>query len=206
MSLTPADLALAPPDGVEVIAVPHPFSTKHIRFVTDSVATLDQLVREAGVPRDCAARVFIEWDGIVHGPIPKAHWRRIRPKKGTRVTIRAVPSGGGGGDSNKALRTILIAVILIVAIVVTVLSYGAASPLLLAAIPLVASLAIFAVNALLAPGPPKLGSLAAMTGTNANSASPTAFAITGSQNKANPYGPIPKIFGTHQVFPPVADP
>jgi len=137
----------------------------------------------------------------VHGPIPKAHWTRIRPKKGCRVTIRAIPSGGGSSDGNKLLRSVLIAVILIIAIVLTVVTYGGASGIWAAVIPLVASLAIFAVNALLAPSPPKLGSLAAMAGTAGNNASPTAFSITGSQNKANPYGPIPKLYGQHRCFP-----
>ena len=121
------------------------------------------------------------------------------------MTIRAVPgTGGGGGDSNKTLRLILIAVIIIVAIVLTVATSGIAGGIFAAVIPLVASLAIFAVNMLLAPPPPKLGSLAALAGNASSSTSGASatYSITGSQNKANPYGVIPKIFGTMRIFPP----
>jgi hypothetical protein len=68
----------------------------------------------------------------------------------------------------------------------------------------VGAVAAMAVNILLAPPPPKLGSLAGLAGANRPAESPT-FSITGSQNKANPFGPIPKVYGRHRLFVPVRE-
>ena len=71
------------PHDIEVVAVPHPFSTKHIRMVVGGRATLEEIVRQAGVPSGCDARVFVEWKGIIYGPIPRAQWKHIRPRRGS---------------------------------------------------------------------------------------------------------------------------
>jgi hypothetical protein len=50
--------------------------------------------------------------------IPRENWHRVRPKPGTTVSIRVVPSGGGGGGGKNPLRTILMIAVLAAAVVV----------------------------------------------------------------------------------------
>lgn len=192
--------AMVERQDVDVVAIPHPFSTKVIRMVVGEHATLEEIVRQAGVPDCAAARVFIEWRGVIHGPIPREQWARIRPKRGRRVVIRAIPTGGGGGDDNKTLRLILAIVVLIIAIAVFWwISGGVWGSIAAMAI---MGLGQLAVNALLPPQAPKLGSLAALNGAGTGRAPESpSLSITGSQNKANPYGPVARVYGRHRVFP-----
>jgi len=160
--------ALAVRSPVDVIAVPHPFSTKRIAVQVREGATLAEIVAQAGLSPLVDARVFIERAGLVYGPISRDWWPRIRPKRGSRVTIRALPSGGGGGgDSNKTLRLILQIVVIIVAIVITVATYGAGAPIgwAMVAGATVSIIGNLAINMLLPVQPSKLGRLAQLTGT-----------------------------------------
>lgn len=179
-------------DDVEVVAVSHPFRlTREERRLAPG-ATLADIVALARVPKDMSARVFIERNGEVYGPIPRKQWARIRPREGSRVTIRAV---AGKQDDNKTLRIILIVVIiLIVLILIYFFPYGAYYWITIGAA------AIMAVNMLLPYGTPKVGSLARIE-PSWERETPT-YSVAGARNKAELYKPIPVVYGQHRIFPP----
>jgi hypothetical protein len=113
-----------------VVAAPRPFSTERIDLQLPEGGTLLDVIKAAGIPAGCDARVFVG-DRLV----PREWWPRVRPRKDSVVTIRAVAMGGGGGgaqgeDRNKTLRAVLFIVVAIVAIVLTAASAGAATPIL----------------------------------------------------------------------------
>src|SRR6185437_6167986 len=129
--------------------------------------------------------------------VPRELWGRVRPKPGQTIHVAVYPQGGGGGG-NKMLRTVLL-------VVVAVLSaytggavgaaygsaYGAAAG---AAVAVVGSLI---VNALVPPPMPK--------GADANGGGDPfqqLNSITGTSNRANPYGVVPCVVGSFRFFPP----
>jgi hypothetical protein len=139
--------------------------------------------------------------------IPKENWHKVRPKRGTMITIRVIPQGGGGGGKNP-LRTILM-----IAVIAASFAFGGplgaslvgANTLTIAGFEIAASAiggAIISVvgnlliNALVPIRPPKL---AALSGTNSLS-SPTLF-IQGARNQANPFGVVPIVLGKHRQKP-----
>jgi hypothetical protein len=93
---------------------------------------------------------------------------------------------------------ILMIVVILVAVVIVVATYGAAAPLLFVSIGLALSFVL--INALLPPHFPKMGGLAALN-VRSNGAKSDSFALTGSRNRPNPYGPIPVIYGVHAIYP-----
>ena len=195
-----------PPNPISVIAAPNPFRTQRVEFAAPPGSTLEDMIRRAGVMPGLDARVFIEHGGVLYGPITRPWWPRVRPKPGSRVTIRGRAMGGGsGGDSNKTLRMVLLVVILLVAIVIIVASWGTLTPVGLFLIGLGLTVSFLAVNMLLPPQFPKAGKLANLSNhAGAAPESPT-MSITGSQNKAAPYGPVPKVYGRHRIFLPARE-
>jgi hypothetical protein len=192
--------ALAAPDELEVVACPHPFSLDRVYLALPAGLTLTELVALAGVPAWADARVLILHGDLLYGPIPRAEWDRLRPQPGRRVVIRAVPRGGGtGGDSNKTLRTVLQLVVAIAASVLSGAIGGAAGAFVGMAVNFGLQ---YALSQLLPVPAPRLGMLAGLAGAGTARAG-QAYSITGSLNVANPYGAIPKIYGTHRMFPPV---
>ena len=204
----PAGLPVLAEPMVEVIACPHPFSMERIYLSMPEGLTLAEILRLAGVPEEADARVFILSGALLYGPIAKDQWDRLRPQPGRRVVVRAIPRGGGGADRNKALRTVLQLVVMIVAFALSqwlgsVLADVPGGSAIAGATGLAVNvLGQMAVAALLAP--PLQHQLGTLSGTGGPAAtrSKMAYAITGSQNKASPYGPIPVIFGTARTFPP----
>jgi hypothetical protein len=187
-------LVWTPPDNVTVVAATHAFRTETLRLEIPEGATLADLLQLAGVPEWAPVRVWIDdWE------IARASWPHVRPKAGRRVTIRVVPSGGGGGDSNKGLRILLLVVIIVIAIVVTVMTWGTLGPAMAMMLGgLIVSLGSFAVNALLPPPKPKLSDLASL-----GRAAPT-YSLTGTRNQLAPYQQVPRVYGRHRIFPPLA--
>jgi hypothetical protein len=105
------------PPTFRVVAAPRPFSTERVDLEVPEGGTILDILRAANVREELPARVFV---GDVL--IPRAWWARVRPKRGSVVTIRAIPTGGGNGDSNKTLRTVLQIVVVILVVVVSVVT------------------------------------------------------------------------------------
>lgn len=113
--------------------------------------------------------------------VERRHWHLVRPKAGTTITIRMRAAGGG------ALRSVL-------------------------SIAIMAATAIFAAWALPVLGPLGSALATAAIGIGANYLLSSLFqrddkkvedkyTIAGTRNQANPWGPVPQVYGQHRVYP-----
>lgn len=151
------------------------------------------------------ARVGIR---VVDGPmhvwhngrqVPAKLWRRLIPRGGDQVVIRAKMEGGGGGG--KILRTVAL-----VALVVVSAGYGAALGGALGfagatAGAIGSSIIMLAgtmlINALLPMPMPTMAKL----GVGEKYESSPTYAIQGGRNRARPWEPMLLVFGRHRVVP-----
>lgn len=176
---------------INVTLAPHPFAAERISAQIPAGATVaDMALQVSGGLRHEFLHAFLDGNYIPH-----ENWGRIRPKAGTVLTFRAVPMGGGG--SKNPLRTILS---LALTAVMPQLSagllgaFGATTGSLTGKL-LTTGLGIagkLALNALAPPGRPRF---------SAQKESPTLF-IQGAQNRAQPFGRVPRVLGRHRFVPP----
>ena len=146
--------------------------------------------------------------------VPRDLWSRVRPKPGVTLVVRAAPAGGGGGGGKKnPLRTILSLAVIAASFAVggfvsglalgPTLTIGATSVNLLGAAAggLTSLVGNALVNAIAPPPGARFSNLAARAGGGGLAASSPTFTITGAANRANPYGPVPVVFGQHRLYP-----
>jgi hypothetical protein len=153
------------------------------------------------------ARVFI--DGRL---IPAGEWEHAVPQAGQAVVVRSVPAGGGGGGGGgkEIIRIIGFLAIAASAVFTAGGSLGALLPEALAmglaagttaakiAAGVIAIGGTLALNALIPPARPRLSDLSGQTNDS------SALALTGSSNALAPYARIPRVYGTHRMYPPLA--
>lgn len=174
-----------------VVARPHPFCQRPSVVAITAGKTIQQILDEALDGADCPATLRVEVGGY---EVPAKLWAKVRPKAGTQIALTVMPAGGD--DGNKWLRTILMIVVVVVA--------WYAAPYVAGAIGVSASytgviasgltmLGTMAVNALVPPPKPSLGADSAPTERQ--------FALTGTQNRINPFGPIPLVVGDMRYYP-----
>jgi len=157
--------------------------------------TLEAYLARAGV-RVVDAPMNVWHNGY---PVPAKLWKRLIPRTGDQILIRAKMEGGGG--ASKILRTVAL-----VALVVVSAGYGAAlggalgftgatagaigsSMIMLAGTML--------INALLPMPMPT----AAKLGVGEKYESSPTYAIQGGRNQARPWEPMILVFGRHRVVP-----
>lgn len=159
-------------DMVTLVARPHPFDTETVYAEAKAGQTITELLGDGAAHSLC-----VEVGGI---EVPATLWPHVRPKAGQRLTITAFPQGGG--NSNKLLKL----VVLVVAVVLVYFQmYQAAGYVL--------SLGFTAVNILVPPPQPKL--------PGPGAAFDPLLSLTGTQNRAAVYSPIPMVIGTVRFFP-----
>lgn len=206
---------------LRLVACVNPFSTARSDVSLPAGGTVLELLRAAGADAALIRHAHVAIDGW---PIARAHWHVVRPKPGRLVTVRVVPGmgGGGGGGGKNPLRIILsIAVLAASFFLGPVLGgalgsafYGsqaafqaatlfggsitAASVFNAAASGIIGLVGSLLVNAI---APPPRPALAERSGLGALERTSPTLAITGAQNRANPYGAVPRVFGAHRVFP-----
>lgn len=113
--------------------------------------------------------------------VPRKLWPLVKPKAGQQLIVTAVPMGGG--NNNKLLKIVVVIVAIVYAYytgdfggALKILAYG------------------FAIVNLLVPPPmPKL--------PGAGDPFDTLNSLTGTQNRATVYSPIPCVIGTVRFFP-----
>lgn len=180
---------LTSPD-IEVLRLPHPFRAERIRARIPAGGSIADIISGTGSGDGPWLHAYIDGHWVA-----RADWARIRPKAGTIVTLRAVPMGGGGGKN--PLRTILSLALMaaspgIAAGILGALG-GTAGTILARAVTAGVSLAgRLAINALAPPARPRF---------SAQKESPTLF-IQGAQNRATPFGRVPRVLGRHRFVPP----
>lgn len=209
-----------PLDGATPVATPgamlrwtlvaRPFSTERRTCAAPAGISLAQMLEASDLPQRYwpYLQVFVD-----DQEIPRAWWGRVRPKASARLFVRVNALGGGGGGKNPLAIIGAIAVIAFAAWAapaLTAAAFGAEvaavnaagvftamgiTKLALAgAITMVGSLLVNAI----APTPTQ-----SLRGADAGLSTPS-YAITGTTNRLNPYGPIPRIFGTRRIFPILA--
>jgi len=196
-------------DTIDVVAHPHPFTTEHIDFVVQVGDTVGEILHKCQPDPILRrhAHIFIGDDYIL-----KENWDKVRPKPGSRVSIRVVPTGGGGGGGGgkSTLRIVLLIAVIALAVAApyllgptlagtALIGTGAAAitigQVVTSAVLLVGGLL---VNALVPPPKPKLNQAPSLTNP---SDSPTLF-ITGARNQFFPFGVIPRPLGRSRMVPP----
>lgn len=132
--------------------------------------------------------------------VPDALWRRLIPRAGDQVVIRARVLGGG--DGGKVLRTVAMIALILVAPEAGAwlagtsfgtamgLTAGMASGLFMIGGSLL-------INALL---PPPKATAAQLTQGSKYESSPT-YSISGGRNRPRPWEPMTLVFGQHKVVP-----
>lgn len=196
------------PSSIRVVSCPHPFTTERACIEIPAGGTLADIM--ALVQGDALLRVYahVFVDDCL---IPFEAWARVKPKAGHRVTVRMIPHGGGGGGGGKnPLRTVL-SIAIVAATMVFAAPLGAAfglssAPIIAGSTASLASLVggaiitvagTLALNALV---PPPKSSNTALARGSLDSTSPT-LSITGNSNQADPYGPVPRVYGRHRLYP-----
>jgi hypothetical protein len=201
---------------LRLVACLNPFSTARSDVSLPAGGTILELLRAAGADAALIRHAHVAIDSW---PIAREHWRVVRPKPGRLVTVRVVPGlGGGQGGGKSPLRIILSIAVLAASFVlgpalgaalggaVYGAGFGTATIFGLAAGPifnaigsgLIGLAGNLLVNAIAPPPRPRLADRSGLSG--AERTSPT-LSITGAQNRASPYGPVPRVFGSHRVFP-----
>ncbi|MDE1151415.1 MAG: host specificity factor TipJ family phage tail protein [Micavibrio sp.] len=180
-------------DNITALLRPHPFAAERIERTLPAGNSI-AAIAAAMLPD---ARLTPHLHAFINGhAVPRESWHRVRPKAGTVLTLRLLPMGGGG--SKNPLRTVLSLALLaaspalsagLASLLGPLASFPFASRLLTTGVNLLGSLAL---NALAPPGRARY---------SAQKESPTLF-IQGAQNKAAPFGRVPKVLGRHRFVPP----
>ncbi|MFA5381856.1 MAG: hypothetical protein WC356_01735 [Candidatus Micrarchaeia archaeon] len=192
---------------MHVVACTHPFKLANQEFSLSPALSLTQILAEVQPDALLRRRAHVWVNDKYMAP---ELWDNTYPAPGSEIAIRVVPSGGGVG---RIVGTVFLAIAVIaVAALVTWMIGPAAYPILA---PMMGSLAggivgvvgNLALNALFPPVQPggagtltALSAMPGLTGVDYGQSSPT-LSITGAQNKANLWGPVPFILGKFRVAP-----
>lgn len=181
---------------VNVSACPHPFESRRLDYAVPFGMTISEIIEY--VQPDPVLRehghVFINGELI-----ERVWWSKVRPKPGTMISVRLLPSGGGGWR--------LAAMIGIAVLAIGLVAFG--GPLLVPLVgvgmaPVIAGLgaaaftfgATMLLNRLIPPPMPEMSK-------NVGRDSPT-YAITGQRNTAQPWSKVPFVLGRFRLTPPYA--
>ena len=181
------------PGRVRLTARPHPFGAGRADMAVEAGPTIAEMLEVAQ-----ADPVLRRHAAIYLGDhfVPRESWHRVRPKPGTQVTVTVVPQGG---DNAKVLRTVL-TIVVIAASVYTgnyVAGLEGSSALLGGLAQAAVSIAgTLAINALVPLPKPQLSDL---------SGDPRSSGfLSGSRNRLNLFGVVPRVLGRHRMTPPFA--
>lgn len=194
---------------IKVVSLPNAFSFYKTKSHFPEKTRLSEIVKSS-LKNDKLlenANVWISDKELKCEPlyIKAKDWENVIVKGDTLVTIRACPTGGGGGkDPLKLVLTVaLIAAAAWAAPSLAAYATGtavgkASATAVYFATGSIMLVGTMAINALIPPPKPTLD-----LGGSSDRSSPT-LSITGSQNKMNPYGVVPRVFGKYKVFPTMA--
>lgn len=196
----PVIIRPAPFRAPKVMQAPHGATVRQM---------VDAMYEASGVPAVMRTyQLDVEIDGV---PVPRSAWSETVPDVNAHILILAPVHGG---DGKNPLRTILSIVVVIVAAVATWYAGGAGGWASAGALGLegaaasaygaavgmaVMSAGMLLVNAIAPIRTPDSGF--SSSGAQSYADSPT-YSLSGAQNNANPFGPIPVVLGRHRMYPP----
>lgn len=174
--------------GTIVYAQLSPFRSRELLGTVDAGHTIAELVGEA------SALVWLDGRAVA-----RERWATVQPGPGQRLHIRIVPQG----DDKGILRAVLAITIAIAAPYAAAATLGVEVGALAATtggLGLAAGYGVAGTLALNALIPPPSQNLPVF-----NAGDPASIPnITGTSNQAQPFGLVPKVYGRHKTFPPVA--
>ena len=200
---------LAPGDGqVQAAVIARPFSASPQVLQLPAGLSLGEMV-ELTIAEPWAR--LHAWVAVNGETVPPFMWARVRPKPGTAVAIRVLPAGGGGrGGGGKNILSLVVSIAVVAASLTLPALLPAVVPGLGIAWGSVAAIGVSVVGGLLvsalAPPPPQIGRIPGAQPARlgvAGDATP-AYSVTAGQNGYSLYGTIPRVFGRHRIFPPLA--
>lgn len=213
-------------DTVGVIAYPKPLDGFRVSRTVQCGGSIDEILGLLAVDHGIHPLMIPCLRATLLNPVtgnetvvPYVNWRSVRPKAGSVLLVKAVPQGRGGGGVLRVFASLAIAVAAIYFAPAIVggsmaLAGGAAAAVAdaIGMTTFTAALAIGAVSvgitlvgsALINAILPTPSAANRESDYGSSSLSTPTYAITGLQNRSNPYGPIPKIYGRRKVFPVVA--
>lgn len=195
---------------VPVLWRDHPFSARLRRYAAVEGQSIADIV--AACARDLPQSFVNSGVVTINGePVPRAMWRHVRPRaRSDRAVIVSlhILQGGGGGGGKSTLMTVASIAILLAA---TLASAGTLAPILGAAFAggtlgaslLGAGISIIGSLALRALAPPPSADALAQE-TPGGGLGGQAGSLVG--NVLARGGDIPRVCGTHRLFPPLAVP
>jgi predicted phage tail protein len=199
MRASPASI-VTPSDSVNLIALPHLDVTRRQALVVPPGASVAAMVALAlpGLAAEARRHVRVT---IGDCEILPGLWERVRPKAGTSVVVRVLPSGGNS-------RTILALVVTVAALAV---GQFYVAPALVGALG-VTGFAATAVSAAAVAGTVLASTMLfnALVPIKQSGTAPASekvspsYSIQGIQNALNPGGAIPNLMGQHRFAPPYA--
>jgi hypothetical protein len=189
---------LAPTDQVRAIGKTHPLNGGRLERYLPAGLSIVEILTElyADRPGLWARRDFVvHLDGHV---IAEENWHRVRPKKGTTLTVMPRLQGG---DILKSVLTLAVTVAALVfaaplAGLITIAGFAITGTALSIATAVIAGGIILAgtlaINALFPVRPP-----AEPESINSRS----LISIQGANNQSNPFGAVPVVLGRHRISP-----
>jgi hypothetical protein len=164
-------------DGVRVIGMPSLVSMRRIDLTIPAGGSIADMFKAVGLEPGVPARVFLD-----NRMIAVEERSLVFPKGGEVVTIRAIPG---------------VQVLIYLAVVAAIgFAQGGGRGALSNVFSLLGpQLGPLLTNALAPPSQPSLPKFTSQ---------PRSFSISGSQNVAAPFSPIPKIYGVRQISPQYA--
>ena len=150
--------------------------------------------------------------------IPRENWQRVAPKAGAvvHVKVRMAGGGGGGGKKNPLASVLQLALVVAAFVVVGPMAANFLGPLLpgfaggmFATNFVLQAASVLATTATLTIGQALIGAIApppsqkGQYGFDQQLGNPYGQ-LTGLQNRAAPYGPIPRVYGTRRMYPMIA--
>lgn len=132
-------------------------------------------------------------------PVPQRFWHAVRPKPGTRICFALRPAGGGQKGGKNVLRVVMMLAVVAIAAwagPTAATAMGLKDGAFTAVSTVVSAVTSYALNSIvnaIAPLP--------QPGSREKSSN---YALTGGQNRADPYGPAVVVFGRHRVYGKIA--
>lgn len=188
-------------ESLNVYASPLPFSNKQVKQYAAPGSSVFDIVNNV-----CPERLVGAVDAVVMIDghiIYRQYWHLVRPKMGTIVNVRIVPTGGGG-KKNPIASLLSIAVMIAAPYLGAAIgaALGGAFASAIGTSLISAGVSVLGRMAVSALAPPPKPSNAGGPISNPTE-SPTQF-IEGARNSISPYGVIPICLGTNRMFPLLA--
>ncbi len=162
-----------------VQSIPRAFSGARVEKNMPEGMSFAQILEEFGIPESRYRATFCSIDGQ---EVPAEWYHKVKPKPGHNIVVRALPAEGAIQPFNKGTLRV-VATLAFQAIGFVVQNEFGAIPGMVVSIG-----GILLVNALIPPPDLTLEDI---------------FSLSGAQNRMAPNAPVPVVYGTHRVFPPL---